>query len=189
LQAHAEAEVAKPVSQENLAQARRRNQLAKELEDDSMIVSSGARLMNRPLDNAKAKFIEDFKRARVVERFPIIESDLADEAQVRWVDDLSIKPKTILQITASEVEAAFLLAGGEAPVSSLIIATKILSSDTGASRGTLADAMNSELEADLVLGHIAALGYRWPPRIAIAVARRITIVLLNRHKFEEGHAP
>lgn len=186
MQAHAEPEPTKPVSQENLAQARRRNQLAKELEEDSMIVSSGARLMNRPLDNAKAKFIEDFIKARVFERFPVIESDLVDEAQVRWASDLITKPRTILDVTASEVEAAFLQAGAEAPASSSIIATKILSSDTGASRGTLADATNSELEVHLVLGHIAALGYRWPPRITISVARRIAIVLLNRHKFEEG---
>lgn len=189
MQAPVEAEPTKPVSIENIEQAKRRERLARELEEDAMIVSSGARLMNRPLDNAKARFIDDFRKAKMIDRFPIIQGDLEEEAYVRWADDMAEKRKTMLDVAASEIESAFTHAGADAPASSSTIATKLLSSDTGSSRGTLADVRNSDLEVDLVLGHIAALGYRWPPRIAIAVARRVTIVLLNRHKFEEGHTP
>ena len=184
MQAHAESQTTKPISSLDVERASRRSQLRKELELDAELVLSGLRLMNRPSDNAKERFIQSFVRNRVIEKFPVIAEDLSAESEVRWYDseDRRRSPdiKTVL---AKEVDEAFRLAEAEPLVSSYIVATKILSSDVGSNTLILADVPIGELDVDLILGHIVSLGYRWHPRIAISVARRTMIVLLNRNHF------
>lgn len=186
MQAPAEETLARPVSAEVIKRSKWADKLSQEVEADSSLVSSGARLMNRPRDNSKDRFIVDFVKQQMIDKFPLIASDLAEE--VKW----SLNPAaslTMMQVATAEVEASFATAGAQPPVSSFIIALKILTSDHGPRRVTLADVALSELDVSLVLAHIVALGYRWPPRIAIALARRLAVVILNRQKFEEGKTP
>ena len=188
MQAPAEETLARPVSAEVIKRSKWADKLSQEVEADSSLVSSGARLMNRPRDNSKDRFIVDFVKQQMIDKFPLIASDLAEEVEVEW----SLNPAaslTMMQVAIAEVEASFTTAGAQPPVSSFIIALKILTSDHGPRRVTLADVALSELDVSLVLAHIVALGYRWPPRIAIALARRLTVVILNRQKFEEGKIP
>lgn len=184
MRAPADADVTKPLAPEDVEKAARRERLARELETDAEVVLSGMRLMNRPRDNAKERFIENFRSSFMIEKFPVIEADLVEESYVHWSQQPPSDDRSMKDVLASEVEAAFRQAGAEPLASSSIVATKILSSDMGSKVGILADVQLHELEVDLVLAHVASLGYRWPPRIALAVARRATIVILNRHLFE-----
>lgn len=156
----------------------------RELERDADVVLSGMRLMNRPRDNAKERFINDFRKRRMIEKFPVVEDDLVQESYVGWFDNESNWSASMKDVLAGEIERAFVAAGSEPLASSAIVATKILSSDTGCNVGILADVPLTSLEVDLVLAHIVSLGYRWPPRVAISVARRATIIILNRKHFE-----
>lgn len=152
-----------------------------ELRKDADTVLSGLRLMNRPRDNAKERFIESFIASKSIDRFPFIEADAVEDSKVLWADEEALP--SMRDVLAKEIEASFVQAGAEAPATSKVIATKILSSDTDANLGIVADLPQPDVSVDLVLAHVVALGYRWPPRIALSVARRATIVLLNRSKF------
>jgi len=182
LPAPVEEEAVKPLSEADKAVAKRREKIAEELRTDAEIVLSGMRLMNRPRDNAKTRFIDTFFDSNAASRFPVVEDDIKEENLVEWA---FVEPlPSMRDVMASEVEAAFRTAGVQVPATSKVMATKILSSDTDSKLGILADVPLAKLEVNLVLAHIAALGYRWPPRVAVAVARRATIVILNRSKFE-----
>lgn len=166
-----------------MAEMRLREKIRAELFEDNSVVLSGRRLVNRPGSAEKSEFIEASIRRGDVDHFPFVESDIDDEFQVAWAWELD--PKTSPQaILASEIEKAFELAGETPPVISNVHALTILSSEVELKISTLGDLASSSIELPLVLAHVLSLGFGWSERVTIAVARRATVVLMNKHLWQ-----
>lgn len=179
----------KPVPPELEARIRRTAKLRAEMLEDSALVAEGLRLVNRPGNDAKAKFIAAFVESERFDSYPLIASDMAIEAEVRWSQDFDPEIFTMRTVVAAEVDAAFRTVNAEPPVIVSRIAQTILQSDAGLKYGTLADVPVHDITVELVLAHLESLGYGWPNRIKMGVARRVMVVLLNRHRFEREPWP
>jgi hypothetical protein len=180
----ANAPATKPVSPEVEARIERERRKRVEMLEYSQRLAEGARFVNRPGDDAKCRFIDTFIGSHAIEGFPFIEPDMAEEAKVEWSYALDPNQTGIHYVALTEVEKAFRLAGADPPLILFHLVKSILRSDVGLNLGSLEDVPVSEISPELVLAHITALGLGWPKRVAFAAARRLTVVLLNRHRFE-----
>lgn len=183
MQARREPGAVKPVSGETEARIERMARLRRETIELSELLAEGARLVNRPHDDAKDRFVKAFLGEDRIDAFPTIESDLASEAEVYWSHDLDPAKTSMEFVVASEIDEAFRQVGSEPPAISHTLASMLLASDIGEADVTLGSVALSAVSVELVLAHIEALGFRWPRRVKVAVARRVATVLLNRRRF------
>lgn len=183
MQAPADKPATRVVTDAEAREIERANAIKAEVEADAEIVNSGRRLVNRPFDARKDKFVERFRSEKGIEKFPLVADDLVAEREVEWTLFDPVVAKGLMYVSGLELRAAFEQAGEEPPLTSESIAQKILMSDVSRKLGTILQLPLNKVEVDLVLAHVLALGYRWPPRVAVSVARRLTVVIFNRHKF------
>lgn len=176
----------KPVSGDTEARIEKMARLRRETIELSELLAEGARLVNRPHDDAKDRFVRAFLDESRTDSFPVIADDLRSESEVEWSHDLDPTKTSVEYVVAQEIDRAFCQAGAESPAITHTIAAMLLGSDTGVADATLGSVALSAVSVELVLAHIEALGFRWPKRVKLAVARRVTIVLLNRKRFESG---
>lgn len=175
----------KPIGPDLQARLDRMARIRSEMMLDASMLAEGRRLVNRPGHADKQDFIDDFLKQDKIESYPHIESDIVSDQNSSWHCDLDPARIGIESVTASELEASFALVGAEVPAISHWMARTILRSDAGVERGTLAEVPLSELSVAMTLAHLESLGYQWPKRVTMSVARRVTMILLNRRRFTE----
>lgn len=183
MQAPADAKV-RPLTDSVLAAMASRERVRDELEADRAIVLSGRRLLNRPGSPEKAEFIEASIRKDDVERFPFIEADIADELETAWAWDLDPEKTSLQDVVTREVRRAFQVAGEIPPMICNVHALTIMSSEVDLKIARLEEIPGAEIELPVVLAHVLSLGFGWSERVTIGVARRITVVLMNKHMWE-----
>lgn len=174
----------KPITKDVEARIERERRKRIEMLEYSQRLAEGARVVNRPGDDAKRRFIDTFIGSDAIDDFPFIQPDLDDEVQVEWAQALDPSQTGIHYVALTEVEKAFRLVGAEPPLILFHLVKSILRSDVGLNLGSLEEVALSSISPELVLAHMTALGIRWPKRIAVGAARRIAVVLMNRHRFE-----
>lgn len=184
MQARREVGAVKSVSLETEARIEKMARLQRETLELSGLLAEGTRLVNRPHDDAKCRFVRAFVDEDRIESFPVIAGDLLAEAEVEWSHDLDPEKTSIWFVILSEIEQSFRQVGAEPPAIAPTLATMLLSSDLGVADATLASLELSQVSVELILAHIEALGFRWPKRVKLVAARRVAVVLLNRHRFK-----
>lgn len=176
----------KPLTEATVKAMVERERIREELDDDRSIVLSGKRLLNRPGNPEKAEFIARSVQRGDVDQFPFIESDIADELETSWAWDLDPASTTIQDVVTREVRQAFRLAGEKPPLISNVHALTIMSSEVDLKIARLEDVPSAEIDLPLVLAHLLSLGFGWSKRVTIGVARRITVILMNKHMWSPG---
>lgn len=174
----------KPVSVDIEERLKRMARLRREMAELSDLLAEGTRLVNRPHDDAKDRFVKLFLTEGRVDNYPVIEDDLIRESNVEWSHEFCPSKTSIEYLVSSEICLAFEQAGAQPPAIAHTLAATLLGSELGVADTTLGAADVSRVSVELVLAHIEALAFPWPKRVKLAAARRVAVVLLNRHRFQ-----
>lgn len=151
---------------------------------DAKLLASGRRVINRPGDRKKDAFIEREIAKSCLDLACADPAVLTDESEVLWSQDFDQARDSIRSVVEGEIERAFQIAGTEAPAICNVHAQTILLSDFQGRQ--LRDEPIENVTPILVNAHLKALGFEWEDRVRCSVARRIAIVLMNRHMWKQG---
>lgn len=173
---------------------RRKHELASAVHDEGEIIASGRRPVNRPRDEKKQAFIDAFVNEKCIDRYHVWVEDIADENDCLWEphdptitdpekDDRLPPVKSLRDTLVDEIVRAYARAGDPPPVMASVWATKLLASDIGGKLGVLGELQAKDVEVELVLAHLESFAYDIPQRMAMGIARRTAILLLNKFKF------
>lgn len=184
----------KPRTPEDTASVQRKHELAEAVHDEGEIVASGRRRVNRPRDEKKQAAINAFVKDKCIVDYHVWPEDIADENDCLWEprdptvtdpdkDDRLPPPKSLHDTLADEIIRSYELAKQPRPVMAAVWATKLLESDLDGKLGVLSDLSPDRVEVDLVLAHLESFAYDIPQRMALGIARRTVILLLNKSKF------
>lgn len=171
----------KPITNVEQANLDLRLRIYDEVNAEMQLVVSGSRLVNRPGDPAKKRFIFESIRRDDVKRFPWVEGDVAAEIEPRWCRHFEVERPTPHDAIESAIREAFETAGATAPAICNVHATTVMTSDIGMKLRTLGELRARNVDVPVVLAHLLSLGFQWTPRVTIAAARRICFVLMNKH--------
>lgn len=150
----------------------------------SCALNEQSMLANRIGDAEKQRFVDRFMRDDRLSGYPLHEDDQLDENE--WPGEDGRRHRRTMQATlASEIRRAFGRAGftGADPVA---VATDLLASEHGNDLREIISTPLPAVSVPLVLAHIETLGFGLPPPVAVSIARRAMMVLMNRHHFADA---
>lgn len=150
----------------------------------SCALNEHSMLANRIGDAEKQRFVDRFMRDDRLSGYPLRQDDQLDENE--WPGEDESRHRRTMQATlASEIRRAFSRAGfsGADPVA---VATDLLASEHGDDLREIISTPLPTVSVPLVLAHLETLGFGLPPQVAVSVARRAMMVLLNRHHFADA---
>lgn len=133
---------------------------------------------------SRAEFIERFVRQERHRDYPVVPEDLVDEATTRVYE----RP-TLDGVLAAEIERAIAKNTTPFAMPGDVIALWLLTSDDEAHHVHVSTLPKEAISVGRLLGHVEALGVRFDPAVAISIARRATIVLLNRDDLARAYGP
>jgi len=151
---------------------------------DRSVIGRGRRIVNRLADRRKDRFIESFVREDDLSGYPVVAKDCDDEnAYPSEPDDPAGAPTrraaTVAATLAGEIQRAYRLTAHNGP-DPVVLAGCLLRSEHSVERLDLSETPLHRLSVAFVLAHLEALGYDLPARVSATVARRATVVLLER---------
>jgi len=122
--------------------------------------------------------IEEFVRTKEIGNFPHVDEDVVDENRERG-------PQASLKV-AFEIEVARAFAVNEKPVAAVspgFFAYQLLRS-TDASYGAMVERLPPEATTpDRLLAHVMRMPVKLDKRVAISIARRLSLLLMNRAQY------
>ncbi len=143
--------------------------------DDARAAQLG-RLTNRLTDRRKQRFIDAFVGDSAIDGYPV---DAADVLAANESDQGIHTGQPLRALTAREVHVVFQRYGFSG-ASQEMVATELLASDIGDQLLCLAQIEPKDVSLPLILAHLESLAFGLPPAVAIGVARRVHLLLLNR---------
>lgn len=150
--------------------------------DMHTMTGRGKRVVNRTtiFEMRKHKFIEEFVASKRVDDYPCLDEDLADENRHLLAD---YQGQTLRTLLVTEVRRCFERYAGPSGIDPAGVAHELLRSEHGGELHVVRDLPIHVLEIDLLLAHVEALGFDLSPRLAVSIARRAFLLLLNRRHF------
>ncbi|MBW2672254.1 MAG: hypothetical protein JRD89_02410 [Deltaproteobacteria bacterium] len=159
---------------------------------DRSVIGRGRRIVNRLADRKKDRFIESFLREDDLSGYPANAEDCDDEnAYPSEPSDESGAPTrradTLGASLAGEIARAYRLTAHDGP-DPVVLAGSLLRSEHSVERLDLSETPPRRISVAFVLAHLEALGYDLPARVSATVARRATVVLLDRITHDKSAA-